>query len=69
MTEQLGFPPLPDNPPTEEELLADQDKLKDLHRLLMETRVSEGKLVCGNCEHEYAVKEGIPIFLLPSHLV
>lgn len=69
MTEQLGFPPLPDNPPTEEELLEDQDKLRDLHRLLMETRVSEGKLVCGNCEHEYAVKEGIPIFLLPSHLV
>ena len=35
----------------------------------METSVSEGKLVCGNCQHEYAVKEGIPIFLLPSHLV
>jgi hypothetical protein len=28
----------------------------------------EGKLVCGNCQHEYAIKEGIPNFLLPNHL-
>jgi len=42
---------------------------KDLHRLLMETCIQEGKLVCGNCGHEYAVKEGIANFLLPSHLV
>lgn len=43
--------------------------LRDLHTLLMETSIAEGKLVCGNCEHEYAVKEGIANFLLPSHLV
>lgn len=42
---------------------------RDLHRLLMETSIQEGKLVCGNCGHEYAVKEGIANFLLPSHLV
>ena len=42
---------------------------KDLHRLLMETCIQEGKLVCGNCGHEYAIKEGIANFLLPSHLV
>lgn len=42
---------------------------KDLHRLLMETNIQEGKLVCGHCRHEYAVKEGIANFLLPSHLV
>lgn len=29
----------------------------------------EGKLVCGACGHEYAVKEGIANFLLPNHLV
>lgn len=40
-----------------------------LHRVLMETGVKEGKLVCGNCEHEYEVKEGIANFLLPAHLV
>ncbi len=42
---------------------------KDLHVLLMETSIESGKLVCGNCGHEYAVKEGIANFLLPSHMV
>lgn len=42
---------------------------KDLHRLLMETMIHEGKLCCRACGHEYAVKEGIANFLLPSHLV
>ena len=28
----------------------------------------EGSLVCGNCGHEYSIKEGIANFLLPSHL-
>jgi len=35
----------------------------------METAIANGKLVCGNCSHEYAVKEGIANFLLPSHMV
>jgi multifunctional methyltransferase subunit TRM112 len=60
---------LPPQPPTAEELQADEQKLKDLHNLLMETQIMEGKLVCGNCGHEYAVREGIANFLLPSHLV
>ena len=42
--------------------------LRDLHALLMQTQIVEGKLVCGNCGHEYAVREGIANFLLPSHL-
>ena len=42
---------------------------KELHRLLLETQVTEGKMVCGNCGHEYRIKEGIANFLLPSHLV
>lgn len=25
-------------------------------------------MVCGNCGHEYKIKEGIANFLLPSHL-
>lgn len=28
----------------------------------------EGKLICGDCGHEYMIKEGIANFLLPSHL-
>lgn len=66
---QLGFPQLPEQAPTAEELQADEKTLKDLHHLLLETQISEGKLVCGNCGHEYAIKEGIANFLLPSHLV
>ncbi|KAL2269703.1 hypothetical protein VTJ83DRAFT_1887 [Remersonia thermophila] len=66
---ELGFPTLPEQPPTPEELQADEKMLQDLHKLLMETQISEGKLVCGACGHEYAVREGIANFLLPSHLV
>jgi multifunctional methyltransferase subunit TRM112 len=43
--------------------------LKELHNLLFETQISEGSLVCGNCGHEYKIKEGIANFLLPNHLV
>jgi multifunctional methyltransferase subunit TRM112 len=42
---------------------------RDLHRLLLETTVKSGKLVCGNCGHHYAVMDGIANFLLPAHLV
>ncbi|KAH8731501.1 hypothetical protein GQ44DRAFT_671441 [Phaeosphaeriaceae sp. PMI808] len=41
----------------------------DLHRVLLETCIQEGKLVCGSCGHEYVVKEGVANFLLPGHLV
>ena len=68
-TKKLGFPELPDQPPSTEQLQADEKTLKDLHSLLIETQISEGKLVCANCGHEYAVREGIANFLLPSHLV
>lgn len=66
---ELGFPALPEAAPTKEELENDEKFLKDLHHLLLETSISEGKLVCGNCGHEYAIKEGIANFLLPGHLV
>lgn len=64
---QLGFPSLPDSKP-EGEALDNEQTLKDLHRLLLETHVTEGKLTCGNCGHSYMIKEGIANFLLPSHL-
>lgn len=66
---QLGFPDLPAEPPSAETLEADDKMLKELHALLVETQLMEGKLVCGNCGHEYHVREGIANFLLPSHLV
>ncbi|KAH0559529.1 hypothetical protein GP486_003958 [Trichoglossum hirsutum] len=64
---ELGFTTLPAEKP-EGEALDNEQLLKDLHTLLLETQVTEGKLVCGNCQHEYAIKEGIPNFLLPNHL-
>ncbi|PKS10762.1 hypothetical protein jhhlp_002519 [Lomentospora prolificans] len=66
---ELGFPELPENPPTVEALQEDEKLAADLHRLLMETHIVEGKLACGSCGREYPIREGIPNFLLPSHLV
>jgi multifunctional methyltransferase subunit TRM112 len=53
----------------EEEELEPSQLAKDLHRLLWETSIQSGALVCAHCGHEYAIKEGIANFLLPSHLV
>ncbi|KAL5391491.1 hypothetical protein DPSP01_001355 [Paraphaeosphaeria sporulosa] len=84
ITAELGLPPLPSSPPTREDLVVKPEgevaegaeaeeeasqTAKDLHRVLLETTVKEGKLVCGNCGHEYKVMEGVPNFLLPGHLV
>ena len=60
---------MPDSTTLLEEDGSPTQTLKDLHALLMETGIESGKLVCGNCSHEYAIKEGIANFLLPSHLV
>ncbi|KAL2839211.1 hypothetical protein BJX68DRAFT_258922 [Aspergillus pseudodeflectus] len=67
MANELNFPNIPEIKP-EGEALENEQLLKDLHRLLLETQVAEGKLICGNCGHEYMIKEGIANFLLPSHL-
>lgn len=64
---QLGLPNLPPETPSADELTTEEGEpsqtVKDLHRLLLETSIASGKLVCGNCGHEYAVKEGIANFL------
>lgn len=46
----------------------DRAVLKDLHALLMETQIVEGKMTCRNCNHVYFIKNSIPNFLLPPHL-
>lgn len=46
----------------------DQPILKDLHTLLVETQITEGKMTCKNCSHVYHIKNSIPNFLLPPHL-
>ncbi|PQE26072.1 hypothetical protein CJF32_00001608 [Rutstroemia sp. NJR-2017a WRK4] len=69
ISSELGFPSLPPTAPEPETLQNDEKMMKELHTLLMETEIEEGSLVCGNCGHEYRVKEGIGNFLLPGHLV
>ncbi|KAL8971501.1 MAG: hypothetical protein Q9183_001027 [Haloplaca sp. 2 TL-2023] len=66
---ELGFSTLPAAKP-EGSLESEQEQkvMRHLHTLLLETEVMEGKMVCGNCGHEYKIKEGIANFLLPSHL-
>lgn len=82
---QLGLPALPETAPTAADLIESSNAALDateqareetpsqtaldLHRVLLETCIQEGKLVCGCCGHEYAVKEGVANFLLPGHLV
>lgn len=46
----------------------DQAILRDLHTLLVETQIIEGKMTCRNCQHVYFIKNSIPNFLLPPHL-
>ncbi|KAK6362839.1 hypothetical protein TWF730_000292 [Orbilia blumenaviensis] len=47
----------------------DEKTLKMLHKVLMETEVVEGKMVCGSCGFEYGIHQSVGNFLLPSHLV
>ncbi|CCU75227.1 unnamed protein product [Blumeria hordei] len=69
-TDELGFAmKLPSDPPTAVALEADEQLQRDLHTLLIETQINEGALICGNCGHEYKIREGIANFLLPNHLV
>lgn len=46
----------------------DQVVLRDLHTLLVETQIIEGKMTCRSCQHVYFIKNSIPNFLLPPHL-
>ncbi|ODV89692.1 hypothetical protein CANCADRAFT_141963 [Tortispora caseinolytica NRRL Y-17796] len=54
---------------TKEQVEQDQNLLKELHSILIETTIQEGELVCPRCSHIYHVKDGIASFLLPPHLV
>lgn len=38
--------------------------LKALHSILFEHDITEGKLICRNCERSYPIKNGIPNMLL-----
>ncbi|KAF8326633.1 uncharacterized protein EI90DRAFT_3146497 [Cantharellus anzutake] len=62
---QLGDTSLPENLPAPE--AQTEEFLKALHRVLMETHVEEGAMICPNCGHEYRISNGIPNMLLTEH--
>lgn len=66
----LGNTTLPKTKPDSLDPIMEDDQpiLKDLHTLLLETQITEGKMVCRNCNHIYYIKNSIPNFLLPPHL-
>ncbi|KAJ3415624.1 hypothetical protein HDV05_004500 [Chytridiales sp. JEL 0842] len=50
-------------PPTMPEVV-DEAMLQRLHKIALETRVKEGRMVCPNCGHVYPIRDGIPNMLL-----
>lgn len=70
VAKDLGNESIPSAKPEGLEPIMEEDRaiLNDLHTLLVETQIVEGKMICGNCEHVYHIKNSIPNFLLPPHL-
>ncbi|KAK6509049.1 hypothetical protein TWF481_003814 [Arthrobotrys musiformis] len=68
---ELGFTLPATKPLLQSENIGEEDEntLKMLHKVLMETEVVEGKMVCGSCGFEYGIHQSVGNFLLPSHLV
>ncbi|CAK7897588.1 multifunctional methyltransferase subunit Trm112p [[Candida] anglica] len=66
----LGNTSLPATKPEDIDPIMEDDQalLRDLHTLLVETQIVEGKMTCRNCDHIYYIKNSIPNFLLPPHL-
>lgn len=69
VAKDLGKHDLPLEKPQLDPIMED-DKvvLQDLHNLLVESNIINGKMVCNNCGHIYYIKNTIPNFLLPPHL-
>lgn len=65
VAKDLGNDSLPATKPEGLDPIMEDDKvvLKDLHILLIETQLIEGKMICNNCHHIYYIKNSIPNFL------
>lgn len=66
----LGNNDIPTTKPTDLDPIMEDDQavLRDLHSLLVQTQIMEGKMTCASCGHIYHIKNSIPNFLLPPHL-
>ncbi|BGP56140.1 hypothetical protein JCM8202_005908 [Rhodotorula sphaerocarpa] len=65
---ELGNTDLPEQAPdaTQPETVS-VELLKTLHHVLLEIVVSDGEMVCPQCEHVYRIKDSIPNMLLAEH--
>ncbi|KAJ3219130.1 hypothetical protein HDU67_002463 [Dinochytrium kinnereticum] len=61
----LGVDQLPNEMPIDVE----EELLRRIHRVIMETEVKAGRMVCPNCGHIYQIKDGIPNMLLQENEV
>ncbi|CAG8702550.1 9042_t:CDS:2 [Ambispora leptoticha] len=66
---KLGITTLPDKLPDTPIQEIDEKFLKDLHRVLLETHIQQGRMTCPNCQHVYPIKDGIPNMLLNENEV
>ncbi|GES72597.1 Trm112p-domain-containing protein [Rhizophagus clarus] len=57
---QINITTLPNTLPND----LDEEFLKMLHRVLLETHIKQGQMICPNCKHIYPIKDGIPNMLL-----
>ena len=44
-----------------------EEFIRLLHKVLLEMDVTQGEMVCSNCQHSYQINEGIPNMLLGAH--
>ncbi|KAF8597494.1 Trm112p-domain-containing protein [Ceratobasidium sp. AG-I] len=62
---ELGDESLPEMQPAPG--TEDDEFLQKLHHVLLEIDVSEGAMVCPNCQHAYMIMQSIPNMLLAEH--
>jgi len=60
--EELGLGEISKELPVE--FAENEDFLKKMHELLLQTQIIEGSLQCRGCKREYGIKNGIPNMLL-----
>ncbi|KAE8904386.1 hypothetical protein PF005_g15526 [Phytophthora fragariae] len=64
-TKELNHPEVPVLPEQIPADLSEQDELLQMiHRVLFDTNIVEGELVCNNCGRSYAVTNAVPNMLL-----
>ncbi|KAG3057809.1 hypothetical protein PI124_g23264 [Phytophthora idaei] len=64
-TKELNHPEVPILPEQIPADLAEQDELlKLIHRVIFDTNIVEGELICSNCGRSYAITNAVPNMLL-----